>query len=262
MVVMTASLDLLTSWRAEERSQPDGWDFSSLNGRMTESSEPWDFAAIYRDNLRDRDHVLDIGTGGGEYLLRFADLLPVDTVATEGWSQNVPVARANLAAYRIQVVEYAAPEDEPDSVRMPFADDRFDLVLNRHESYSALELARVIEPGGTFVTQQVASDECGELDEIFGDARPRPPDVRLDSARAALEAAGFEVTESAETRGEYVFDDVASLIAYWQLVSWETPDDFSVDNYAHTLLDLHRRTSGGPVRLTRKRFWLKAVRRP
>nr|WP_275578569.1 methyltransferase domain-containing protein [Yimella sp. NH-Cas1] len=96
-----------------------------------------------------------MGTGGGEHLLQFADLLPADTTATEGWQPNIAVAQRNLAPYGIEVIEYGAPDDDVGSARMPFRDDRFDLVLNRHESYSARELARVTAPGGTVLTAEL-----------------------------------------------------------------------------------------------------------
>jgi len=66
--------------------------------------------------------VLDIGTGGGEALLTFADILPGDTVATEGWAPTVPVARAALESRGIPVVSYdpEAPEaTDPKARAMP-----------------------------------------------------------------------------------------------------------------------------------------------
>lgn len=251
--------DLLERWRAEERPQPEGWDFGALANRMSESTEPWDLAGAYRDALDGAQRVLDMGTGGGEFLLRFADLLPPDTIATEGWPPNVPVAREALARVGVEVVEYGAPDHDVAAVRMPFPDGRFDLVLNRHESFSPRELARVIEPGGHFVTQQVGGDECHELHDWLG-SHPELPHVNLASFVADLEAAGFRVVEADEHVGHYEFADVAALLAYLQLVPWEKPDDFSVERYADRLLALHDSVRGGPVRLTRKRFWLRAER--
>ena len=238
--------ELQERWGAEERPQPEGWDFSSLAARMTESTEPWDLDASYRTALATATRVLDMGTGGGEYLSSLADVLPTDTTATEGWPPNIPVARGRLAPLGIDVVEYTAPDEDVDALPMPFDDGRFDLVLNRHESFSPRELARVIVPGGQFVTQQVGGDEAHELATWFGEHRELPQ-VNLTTVVDDLVAAGF--------------DDVAALLAYLQLVPWETPDDFSVDRYADQLLALHRTTGGGPVRMTRKRFWLRAVRR-
>lgn len=190
---------------------------------MTESPEPWDLAEEYRTALRQASHVLDMGTGGGEYLLSFADLLPADTLATEGWPPNVPAAREALTPHGIDVVEYGAPDDDVDALPMPFEDGRFDLVLNRHESYSPREVARVIRPGGVFLTQQVAGDECAELAEWLGH-HDELPQVNLTTFGNELREAGFTILAGAEHRGTYTFSDVAALISYLQLAPWETPD--------------------------------------
>ena len=257
--VKTVRHQLIKAWQAEECPQPPGWDFSNLEPRMTESTEPWELSGEYRAALRRATRVLDMGTGGGEYLLSFADLLPADTVATEAWSPNVAAAQHSLAPYGIDVVEYGAPDDDVDALSMPFEDGRFDLVLNRHESYSPREVARVLEPEGMFLTQQVGGDECGELAEWLG-AHNELPQVNLTAFRDQLQEAGFQVLDGAEHIGAYTFDDVGALVAYLQLVPWETPDDFTVAGYADRLLTLHESTGGGPLVLTRKRFWIKAQR--
>ena len=75
---------LLEQWRAEAEALVEGWNFSHLADRMVEEEPPWDFAAMTRDALSAARHVVDMGTGGGEQLLRFVDVVPDDTVATEG----------------------------------------------------------------------------------------------------------------------------------------------------------------------------------
>ncbi len=252
---------LLTTWRAEETEQPEGWDFSALEGRVREDEEPWDLRGIITRRLTGARHVLDMGTGGGEFLLTFAENLPSDTVATEGFSPNVPVARRNLAQHGISVIEWGHDEDETAYQRMPFPDGRFDLVVNRHESYDPREVGRILAPGGAFLTQQVGGDEVGELHELTG-KQPDHPEVTYARHRPALERAGLLVVDGAEHIGTYEYVDVAALVAYLQLVPWDVPDDFTVDRYADALFRLHDSgpAHGRPVRLTRKRFWLMATR--
>lgn len=263
--------ELLARWRAEEREQPEGWDFSSLDGRMSTDAPPWDLDAIWREGLASARHVLDMGTGGGEHLLRFRDAWPSDVVATEGWAPNLPVARKALEPHGVRVVDFGAPDHDPDAVAMPFDDARFDLVLNRHEAYAPREVARVLAPGGVLLTQQVGSGELPELHALLGEARSGEatsgearsqdePAVTYDRFVADAQAAGLVVTDGADFVGSYRFVDVAALVAYLQLVPWEVPEDFSVDRYSDALFALHDRAAGGEIALTMRRFWLRAQR--
>ena len=54
--------------------------------------------------------------------------------------------------------------DQPSgtgSPALPFEDSSFSLVVSRHESYVASEVARVLRPGGLFLTQQLGGDSNG-----------------------------------------------------------------------------------------------------
>ncbi len=154
--------ELLTRWRAERTAPAVGWDFSALDGRMTEDEPPWDFAQECRTALAGATSALDMGTGGGERLLALGAALPADTVATEGWPPNLAVARNALAPYGIEVVPYDAETDDPARRRMPFPTGRFDVVMNRHEAMLADETARVLSPGGVLLTQQVGTPDTAE----------------------------------------------------------------------------------------------------
>jgi SAM-dependent methyltransferase len=250
---------LLAAWREEERRPPKGWDFSHLAGRFTEEAPPWDFEADCRAWLARSGHVLDMGTGGGERLGTLAGALPEDTVATEGWPPNIPVARAHLAKLGIPVVEYDAEAEPP--MAMPFADGRFDLVMNRHESFDPGEVFRVLRPGGVFLTQQVGGDDFRELRQAFG-SHSLYPDVNLGALSRGLTGAGFRIEASGAWEGTSRFHDVGALVGYCKIVPWGVPDDFGVDRYAATLLRLHTEgpAQGRPVCFTSSRFWIQAVR--
>jgi SAM-dependent methyltransferase len=63
-----------------------------------------------------------------------------------------------------------------DGGRLPFRDGSLDLICNRHESFLALEVSRVLAPGGTFVTQQVDYHDNDDLARILGMETPEEPD--------------------------------------------------------------------------------------
>lgn len=242
---------LLSGWRQVHQTPVTGWDLSELNGCYIEQQPPWSYLDLAREALIGANRALDLGTGGGEVLLTLVGALPRDTVATEGWVPNIAVATRNLASRGIPVVPYNA-ESDPS---LPFQDDLFDVVLDRHEAYVASEVFRVLQPGGRFLTQQVDGRDFEETQAIFG-GQSSYPDVTLEHLRADALAAGFEVTASQEWRGQARFADVATLVRYFAYVPWEVPDDFSVDRYALQLLDLHN--SARDLTFTQRRFYLYA----
>ena len=226
--------ELLTRWRALFDRPTEGWDFSSFGSALQTDEPPWDYADLARDALAGAQRGLDLGTGGGEVLSGLASSLPPTMVATEGWEPNIEVARAALAPLGVDVVPYDSESDP----RLPFDDASFDVVINRHESYVAEEVRRVLRPGGVYLTQQVDGRNFSELQAIFG-GRSAYPHINLPELSAEARAAGLEIAQTWEWAGATRLADVDTLVSYARMVPWEVPEDFGVDRYATELLDLH-----------------------
>jgi SAM-dependent methyltransferase len=204
-----------------------GWDFSWSAGRITISPLPWDYAALAAGALHDATTALDMGTGGGEFLDRFS-VFPPRLVATESWPPNVPVAASRLGGRGVPVIhsedaaENARQAGEGDRGRLPFCRAAFDLVLNRHEAFNAAEVARVLAPGGRFLTQQAGSAP-DQFHVLLGLRPPSRPAFDLDLLVSQVARAGLTV-EDAETGREVVrFADVGVLAWYLRMVPWAVP---------------------------------------
>lgn len=159
----------------------EGWDFSWFEGRATEERPSWGYAVALADRLAAATAALDIQTGGGEVLafaLGRAVKAPALTAATEGRPPNVARATALLRPRGTLVV--AVPEDAP----LPFADGAFDLVSSRHPvTPHWAEIARVLEPGGTYFAQHVGPGSVYEPRRVLpgtaaGPVAQRPPPRR------------------------------------------------------------------------------------
>lgn len=213
---------------AEAASAPvTGWDFSWASGRITATPLPWDFAALADGALRAARAALDMGTGGGEFLDGLP-VLPDRMVATESWPPNVPVAARRLARRGVAVIRTEGAVDnrlqtaDEDGDRLPFRDAAFDLVLNRHEAFAAAEVARVLAPGGRFLTQQPGSGP-DQFHALLGLRPPRRPAFDLDLLVGQVMRAGLSV-EDAEVGREVVrFADIGALAWYLRMVPWVVP---------------------------------------
>lgn len=172
-----------------ERAQNfTGWDLSAIK-RREEPRHPWEYEALVRQLARGKSSVLDMGTGGGEFLARIRGELPGKVVATESWSVNAPVARRLLEPLDVDVLRCW-------STRLPFRMTTFDLVINRHEELDPADVANVLRQGGQILTQQVGGRQWQELRKHF----PRMADFRNLRAEyiKGFEATGLKVTTKLE----------------------------------------------------------------
>lgn len=234
-----------------------GWDFTRLGARIVSEPPPWVFEEIVADRVARATTMLDMGTGGGEWLSSLPVRAPV-TVATESWPPNVGVAALNLHALGVPVVQDEGATDnvrqgrEDPRGRLAFTAEAFDLVTNRHESFVASEVSRVLRPEGTFVTQQTHSGSQ-QFHELLGVQPPQVEELEIDLVLEQLSAAGLIVDEAGEGYAATVFADIGALAWYLRSVPWAVPG-FSISAYRNALIRLH----GDPIRVTAKRFWVRA----
>ena len=178
----------IESWLGEERAAHiHGWDFSHIQGRYDEEQDlPWSYEDTVRRFLAPESLLLDIDTGGGEFLLSLGH--PHGrTAATEFYPPNVQLCRETLTPLGIDF-------READSRGvLPFPDRSFDLVINRHGDYRPEEIRRILKPGGVFVTEQVGAENDRALVELLlPETPPLPfPEQYLDLAAGKLRRLGF-----------------------------------------------------------------------
>jgi SAM-dependent methyltransferase len=228
-----------------------GWDFSFVSGRMVESPPSWDYRRIVLERIRDAKSLLDMDTGGGEFLASLQPF-PAETCATEGFPANVPVAKLRLEPLGVKVLDTHA------MTQLPFADNSFDLVINRHGSFLAPELGRILKSGGRFITQQVGGRNCQKLNE----ALHAQPDFfssiwTLDTAVRQLEGGGLRVVERKEEFPAADFKDIGAVVYYLKAISWQI-SDFTIEKYYDQLLEIHNKIrESGKFSVEQHRFFIE-----
>jgi SAM-dependent methyltransferase len=224
-----------------------GWDFAFLDKRLVEDPLPWDYLQRVRQQFSSATAMLDLCTGGGERLASVAPL-PRLTVATESYKPNVLVASRRLrklGAVVVQVDEEtqnsygpSGSQDGPHPERrFPFEDSSFDLIICRHGSYASEEVARLLRPGGTFISQLVGEDNYPHLNSCLHGPRtiwippgsPKPP---------SLEEYGLDVLERLEAKPRSIFKDIGAIVYYLNAVPWQIAD-FDVERYLDRLRRLY-----------------------
>ncbi|BCY10348.1 methyltransferase domain-containing protein [Actinoplanes sp. L3-i22] len=244
---MTTFEDLV----AEGSSVPvDGWDFGWFAGRATEQRPSWGYAGLISDRMTTAGRVLDLQTGGGEVLAGAAAAgRPATLVATEGWPPNAALARAALEPLGATVVEVA------EDAALPFPDASFDLVVSRHPvTTDYAEVARVLAPGGTYLSQHVGAGSVRELYEFMMGPQPHRPAREPSHHRALATAAGLTVVDLRDESPRMEFFDVAAVIVFLRKVIWTVPG-FTVERYLPRLRELHDRM---PFVAHSRRFLIEA----
>lgn len=235
-------------WKKDQIAPFKGWDFSYIKNRVVWEEPSWNYQTLAKKLVQNSKSVLDIATGGGEEFSALAPF-PSHAIAIEGWHPNVKVAEERLKPLGVQVLEVK------DTGPYPFRDGIFDLVLNRHGGLAIQEIARVLQSGGQFLTQQVDGRSMEDL-QIFFNTKPKWPENNLEEVSKKVVANGFVLKRAENWTGKVTFLDVGALVYHLINIPWSV-DGFSVDTHLKYLEALQEKLDRGEKLIrTTKRFLL------
>ena len=251
------SEELKEIWYDEEKqAKIIGWDFSHIKDRYIEENHlPWDYRTIIKQYLNKDMKLMDYDTGGGEFLLSLNHPYS-NTSATEGYLPNVKICMERLKPLGIDIRACDNP------AHIPFPDNSFDIVINRHGDLNAPEIKRILKPNGIFITQQVGCDNDRELVEMVLPGTKKPfPNEYLEYQKKVFIDEGFEILKSDEAFNPIHFYDIGAFVWFAHIIEWEFPD-FSVDKCFDKLLDLQKIIEkDGKISGTTHRFLLVAKKK-
>jgi len=225
--------DFIDLIQSAETAHFSGWDFSWLEGRLIEDPLPSDYRQIVLQFLPTATALLDMGTGGGEFLASLPGV-PADTQATEAYPPNIKIAKERLEPLEIRV------HPLHDGEKLPLPDESFDLVINRHESFDPFEVYRILKPGGLFITQQVGGrDNIALNDFLAPGVNLEYADWDLERALVGLTTAHLHTQQQQEAFPENRFLDVGAVVYYLKVIEWQIPG-FDVQQSLDKLKQLHQ----------------------
>lgn len=240
----------------EKLGKANGWDFSAVKSESRGAA--WDFYSEAAKYSAPDSIVLDIGTGGGENVMKLAEscafVVGIDLSAT-----MVETARANLEEANYGNVRFLKMAAES----LHFPDGFFDIVTSRHCPFDAAEAARVLKSGGIFLSQQVSEGDKGNLKQAFGrgQAFGQRDGMLKERYIKELEEAGFtDIKCDDYDAAEYYEkpEDLLFLLQHTPIIPnfGEEPQDFEKFNK----FILQNQTSKG-IRTNSKRFLLIAYKK-
>lgn len=248
--------ELLALWKQEEAiAHIQGWDFSHLRGRYEEEQDlPWDYEQLVHSYLKKEDHLLDMDTGGGEFLLTLHHPY-TKTWCSEGYEPNFELIQQTLAPLGIHVTKAQANA-------LPYQDEQFDIIINRHGDLEPDEVYRLLKPNGIFITEQVGKDNDRDLVTMLMQDVPLSfPKQQLAYRIKEMETIGFEILQRQEAYRPIRFYDVGALVWFAHIIEWEFPN-FSVDAYLPQLYQLQKQIEEhGEIQGTIHRFMIVASKR-
>lgn len=246
--------ELKVIWKKEEEiAHVHGWDFSHIHDRYEEENDlPWDYEKIVREYLKGSMDILDYDTGGGEFLLSLNH--PYSrTAVTEGYPPNVELCKEKLLPLGINFKACDNPSE------IPYNDEQFDMIINRHGDFDAMEFYRLLKEGGLFITEQVGGDNERDLVEMVLPGAEKPfPHLNLKEQRRVFEDAGFQILRAEEVYRPIYFYDIGAFVWFAHIIEWEFPG-FSVDKCFTQLLKMQETIEKtGKVEGTIHRFLIVA----
>jgi len=233
-VILMKSNELFDFLVSEAEHPFSGWDFSYINSRFVDAPLTWSYSSKVLPFIRTSESLLDMGTGGGELLATLAPL-PKHTCATEGYEPNVTIAKNKLEPLGVKVFYL-----KDDKTNLPFKNEEFNLIINRHEFYNPNEVYRILKPDGIFITQQVGDKNNSKLRLILTGSGGSQNEVEwnLEYASNKSEAAGFEILESKEDITLTRIFDVGAIAFYLKAIPFDFPD-FTVEKYYDKLVEIN-----------------------
>ena len=196
------------------------WDFSQIKCK-TENLTNWDFYEKIRENSNEKSLCLDLGTGGGERVLKsYPDVGMI--IATDFSEEMIKTAKENAKKYPNKRVKFT----KMNNLEMTFPKETFDLISARHTIINAKQIYESLVPGGTIVIRGVDKKDCWEIKEIFGRGQAYNDEIAIsEKDYSDLKEAGFEDIEKVEILQNEYYETEDDLMAL--LLKTPILDDFS-----------------------------------
>ncbi len=138
------------------------WDFSDINYSV-ENLTNWNMYEILNNNVNKDSRILDLGTGGGEKVLKyFPDVKEI--IATDFSEEMIKTAIENLNKSNRKNITFR----QMDNLKMDTKNEYFDVVVARHTCIDAKQIYNTLKINGLLLVRGVDKLDSWELKRAFG----------------------------------------------------------------------------------------------
>lgn len=137
------------------------WDFSKIK-YIEENLTDWDLYRILNDCTSPNSKILDLGTGGGEKVLKNFPIVK-EIIATDFSKEMINTANENLAKTQRKDITFK----QMDNLNMNTPENYFDIVVARHTCIDANGIYKTLKIGGKLLLRGVDKLDCWQLKKLY-----------------------------------------------------------------------------------------------
>ena len=237
----------------------NNWNFDKYE-IITEKYTNWDLYEILKSVTNSKSKVLDLGTGGGEKLLKYFPVCS-EILGTDLSADMIETANKNLIESKRLDVHFKVM----DNLNMDVEDNYFDVVVARHTVTDPKQIYKCLKSGGYLLVRGVDKYDCWSLKYLLGtgqgyhDLKP----ISIVDYEAILDA-GFKDVELVPLHEIEYFKDSITFKEFLKMVP--IVYDFSEEtcmcdcNANEELIDkyIEENTYNGKVKLIRRYYGILA----
>ncbi|MBE5812612.1 MAG: methyltransferase domain-containing protein [Clostridiales bacterium] len=166
------------------------WNFDEIRYE-SEKITNWDFYEKIKENTNENSICLDLGTGGGERVLKNYPNVGM-IIATDFSQEMLKTAKENSKKYPNRNIKFAWM----DNLEMTFPKESFNLISARHTIINAKQIYDCLTEKGVLVVEGVDKFDCWELKEIFNRGQAYKDKTAIsEKDYSDLKNAGFKQIE-------------------------------------------------------------------
>jgi ubiquinone/menaquinone biosynthesis C-methylase UbiE len=239
------------------------WNFDDFQIESEELTN-WNMYEILKDVTNKNSKILDLGTGGGEKLLKYYPEC-AEILGTDYSPEMIKTAKRNLEKSGRKNIYFR----EMNNLAMDVEDEYFDVVVARHTVTDPKQIMKCLKPGGHLIVKGVDKDDCWSLKLLFNKGQgfeDKKPISIIDYEN--ILAAGFKDVELVPLhereyfKNKYLFKSFLKKVPILDEFSEEENDtkDYYYSDLDEDLLDkyIESNTYNGKIRLLRRYYGITA----